>query len=79
MMSLTNYSDERKLLGQRLRLARQELGLTQTESALLLNKPQWFISRVERGLRKLDVFELIEISQIYSKSVSYFLDNISIK
>jgi len=41
--------------------ARTACGLTQTELAEKLRKPQSFVSKYERGERRLDVVELIEI------------------
>jgi transcriptional regulator with XRE-family HTH domain len=45
-----------------LRQARQDAGLTQVELAQRLNQPQNFISNYERGERRLDVIELIDVS-----------------
>lgn len=43
--------------------ARKACGLTQTELAEQLRKPQSFVSKYERGERRLDVVELIEIAR----------------
>lgn len=42
--------------------ARQEAGLTQQELADALGKPQSYVSKYERGERRLDVIEFLEIS-----------------
>jgi transcriptional regulator with XRE-family HTH domain len=41
--------------------ARQEAGLTQVELAEKLERPQTFVSKIERGVRGVDVIEFIEI------------------
>jgi transcriptional regulator with XRE-family HTH domain len=52
--------------GELLRLlknARQEAGLRQVDLAGRLGKPQSFVSKVERGERRLDVVELIVVAR----------------
>lgn len=46
--------------------ARQSKGLTQTEIAVRLGKPQSFVSKYESGERRLDVVEFIEVCQVLS-------------
>jgi transcriptional regulator with XRE-family HTH domain len=43
--------------------ARQEAGLTQVELAEKLERPQTFVSKIERGVRGVDVIEFIEIAK----------------
>lgn len=43
--------------------ARKADSLTQSELAEQLRKPQSFVSKYERGERRLDVVELIEIAR----------------
>ncbi len=42
--------------------ARVERNLTQVELARLLGRPQSFVSKYERGERRIDVVELLEIA-----------------
>ena len=67
------YSKEYKTAVEKLKKAREEAGLKQIEVAKKLGKPQSYISKIERGERRLDVAELKKLSEIYKKSVSYFI------
>jgi transcriptional regulator with XRE-family HTH domain len=67
------YTKEYKKVIERLKKARLEAGLKQTEVAKKFGKPQSFISKVERGERRLDVTELKRFADIYNKSLDYFV------
>ena len=58
---------------KRLRKARLEAGLTQVEAGKRLKKPQAYISKIERGERRVDAVELAELARIYGKSMDYFI------
>ncbi len=53
------YARFRRLLTD----ARRAKGLTQVELARKLGRPQSFISKVERGERRLDVIEFLEVAR----------------
>jgi transcriptional regulator with XRE-family HTH domain len=72
-MSTTIYSKEYKDVTQKLRKARKEAGLKQVEVALRLNKPQSYISKIEKGERRIDVVELKILANIYDKKITYFI------
>ncbi|MFK0300297.1 helix-turn-helix domain-containing protein [Brevundimonas sp. NPDC090276] len=59
--------------------ARKEAGLTQSELASRLGKPQSYISKAERGERRLDVVEFIEFAEALGRTpselLSYFVQN----
>lgn len=67
------YRAKYQKLIQRLRQARLDAGLTQVEAGKYLKKPQAYISKVERGERRVDAVELAEFGRIYGKSMNYFL------
>jgi transcriptional regulator with XRE-family HTH domain len=72
-MKKTIYSDDHKYLVERLKKARLEAGLEQTEVAKLLDKTQSYISKIESGQRRVDLVQLKEFAKIYKKSINYFL------
>lgn len=57
---------------KRLRQARADAGLTQTQVAKALRRPQTFVSKAELGERRLDVLEVQEFGKVYGKPFSYF-------
>lgn len=62
-MSKSVFSEQYHRFRQMLVEARNENKLTQVEMAERLGKPQSFVSKFERGERRLDVVEFIEVSQ----------------
>ena len=54
--------------------ARQEAGLTQQQLADTLGKPQSYVSKYERGERRLDVIEFLEISSALKMDASSVVD-----
>ena len=68
------YSKEYRKVVERLKTARQESGLKQVEVAKKLGKPQSFVSKVERGERRLDVAELKRFADIYRKPLDFFVN-----
>jgi len=57
-MEKSIYSQEYSLFLELLRKARESKDLTQTEVAERLGQTQSFVSKVERGERRLDIVEL---------------------
>jgi transcriptional regulator with XRE-family HTH domain len=57
-MEKSIYSREYSLFLELLRKAREDKGLTQIEVAERLGQTQSFVSKVERGERRLDIVEL---------------------
>lgn len=63
-----------KDLGQRIRQARERLGLSQEELATLVDKDQTAISEYEHGKRKFPVTELPLFAQALQVPLFYFYD-----
>ena len=72
-MPKTIYSEKYKRVLELLRQARKEAGLTQSEVAGALGKPQSYIAKCESGERRIDVIELSEFAHVYQKTIKYFL------
>ncbi|WP_072389330.1 helix-turn-helix transcriptional regulator [Hyphomicrobium sp. CS1BSMeth3] len=61
-MPSTLRSSRHRALMRRLIELRKSRGLTQTEVARRLSKPQSFVAKIETGERRLDVIEFIDIA-----------------
>ena len=62
---------ERQALGERLRQARDYIGLSQEEVARLLKLPRTAITGMESGQRRVEATELKRLSAIYRQPISY--------
>ena len=70
------YSDEYQLVIKSLRSARIDQGITQTQLAESLGKPQSFVAKVENGERRLDVIEFATIARLLSLDPAVILNAI---
>lgn len=72
----TNPADQQpsepQLLGQRLREAREALGLPQTAVAAHLDIPRPSVSDIEAGRRRVTFLELKQLAALYRRPLSYF-------
>lgn len=57
----------------RLRAAREEAGLSQTEVARRLKKTQSWVSKCESGERRVDIIELSRFARLYAKPIDWFV------
>jgi len=53
--------------------AREDAGLTQRDVSARMGRAHSFLSKCETGERSIEVFELIQLAQIYDKPPQYFL------
>lgn len=71
-MNKTHYQRQYGRFIRKLKSARIQAGLTQTEAARNLDKPQTYVSKCELGERRVDIVELAEFAHIYHKPIEYF-------
>ncbi len=64
-----------KKLGKKMKLARVELDLTQTELAQRIHSKQKSISRYETGASLPSIRTLVKIAEVLKKPAGHFLDN----
>jgi len=75
-MEKSIYTKEYSLFLEQLRKAREEKGLTQTDVAERLGQTQSFVSKVERGERRLDIVELRAFCSAIGVTFSSFITRI---
>jgi transcriptional regulator with XRE-family HTH domain len=64
---------DRQALGDRLRQAREYIGLKQEDVARHLSIPRSALSHLEAGQRKVDALELTRMARLYQRPVSWFI------
>lgn len=68
--------EKQKRFRELLIAARKQADLTQAELSSRLNRPQSFVSKYERGERRLDVVEFGEVAQALGIDPAKFLANL---
>lgn len=68
-----SYAERYAEFTRRLRQARIDAGLSQEEVAERLGVSQSYVSRAERGERRIDVIELQAFADLYSKHLIFFI------
>ena len=63
-----------KILGKKIKLARIELDLNQTQLAEKVNAKQKSISHYETGIAMPSIETLLKIAKVLKKSAGYFLE-----
>lgn len=75
-MQKSIYSQEYRVFLGELRAARERAGMTQEALAKRLGQTQTFVSKCERGERRLDVVELRAFCAALGISLPAFLSNV---
>ncbi len=65
---------DKKRFGKKIKLARVELDLTQTQLAQKINTKQKNISRYETGSSMPSIETLVKMVKVLKKKVGYFFD-----
>ena len=77
-MPRTDRPEYRNFL-KRLRAARLRAGLSQHDVATRLRRPQAFVSKCERGERRVDVVELAAFARVYRRPIDFFISGAGAK
>jgi len=72
-MKKSIHTKEYAYVVERLCEARLEKGLTQSQVAKKLKRPQSHVSNVETGQQRVDVVELQRFAKMYGKDITYFV------
>jgi transcriptional regulator with XRE-family HTH domain len=70
------FSDKYILLRQLLIEARKVANLTQTELSAKLSRPQSYVSKYERGERRLDLIEFLEVATALNINPATFIEKL---
>ncbi len=68
-----DQKDEKRRIGQRLREAREYLGLSQEQVAEFLSIPRTSVSEMEAGKRGVNGLELRRLGRLYRRPVTWLL------
>jgi len=75
-MEKTIYTQEYDAVRRLLREAREQAGLTQTDLAEKLGQSQSFVSKAERGDRRLDIVQVRTICQVLGFTLADFVERL---
>lgn len=63
----------RKIVGERIREAREEKNMTQRELGNVLGYSHMGISHFEKGVREMKLSDIERLASFFGKNISYFL------
>lgn len=72
-MTSAQKDGRRTEIGERLRLAREYVGLTQEEVASALGVSRPAVTKIEAGTRKVESTELNVMARLYRRTMEYLL------
>ncbi len=75
-MTKSVFTKKYKFFREQLIHAREVAGLNQRELAVKLGRPQSFVSKYERGERRLDLIEFLEVTDVLCINPANFIDKI---
>ncbi len=75
-MSKSVFTEEYNQFRKMLIDARKAANLTQAELSAKLARPQSYVSKYERGERRLDLIEFLELAQVLEIDPLTFIENL---
>ncbi|MFM2064416.1 MAG: hypothetical protein RLZZ507_4087 [Cyanobacteriota bacterium] len=75
-MSKSVFSEEYNQFRKMLIEARKAANLTQAELSAKLERPQSYVSKYERGERRLDLIEFLQLTQVLEIDPLTFIENL---
>lgn len=75
-MTTSTHTQRYKKFCQLLAEARIKKGLTQTQVAAKLGKPQSYVSKYESGERRLDVVEFLDVAKALKIEIKKLFQNL---
>ncbi|MBE9003668.1 helix-turn-helix transcriptional regulator [Fortiea sp. LEGE XX443] len=75
-MSKSVFSEKYHLFRKLLVQARQLANLTQSELSAKLSRPQSYVSKYERGERRLDLIEFLEVAEALQIEPATFINQL---
>lgn len=78
-MSKSIGTHHQQILSKLLRQFRLDAGISQSDLADLLGKPQSFVSKYEIGERRLDILELRQVCRALKIELTDFVDKLENK
>lgn len=67
------HSGSYETFRERLRSAREAIGMTQAEAGRRLDRPQAYVQKCEAGDRRVDAVELARFARLYHRPVTWFI------
>ncbi len=75
-MSKSVFTEEYNQFRKMLIDARKAANLTQAELSAKLERPQSYVSKYERGERRLDLIEFLQLAQVLETDPLIFIENL---
>ncbi|MFM5890624.1 MAG: multiprotein-bridging factor 1 family protein [Dolichospermum sp.] len=75
-MSKSVFTEEYNQFRKMLIDARKAANLTQAELSAKLERPQSYVSKYERGERRLDLIEFLQLAQVLEIDPLTFIENL---
>ena len=72
-MKKSIYTQKQKKLIEKLKKTRKQANLTQKQVAEKLGYTQSYLSKIESGQLRLDIFQVEDLAKIYNKEINYFI------